>query len=84
MYVVIRQHTVSSFVLVIHMDISMSHLHLSSRGIKTVTRGSICIRVETGLGHPVHQDHILSRSNGSNLVYIISGPDPDSALDHVC
>ena len=27
--------------------------------------------------------HVLPRSSRSDLVYKISGPDPDSALDHV-
>ena len=40
MYVVIRQHTVSSFVHVVHMDISMSHLHLSSRGTRQMLQAS--------------------------------------------
>ena len=40
----------------------------------------VCVRVETGLGHP---GHILSGSSGSDRVYKISGSDLDSALDHV-
>ena len=40
----------------------------------------MCSRVETGLDFP---GHILSGSSGSDLVYKLSGSDPDAALDHV-
>ena len=40
----------------------------------------LCIRVETGSGHP---GHILFGSCGSDPVYKISWSDLDSALDHV-
>ena len=46
----------------------------------------ICIRIETGVGHPGHPDlpgHVMSGSSGSDLVYKISECAPDSALDHV-
>ena len=36
-------------------------------------------RVETRSGHP---GHVLLRSSRSDLLYKISGSDPDSALDH--
>ena len=45
------------------------------------------IRVETGSGHPDYLgqvDHIFSGSSGSDLVYKLSGSDPDYALDHMC
>ena len=47
----------------------------------------VCIRVETGLGHLGHSGHlghILSGSSGSDLLYKLSGSDPDSTLYHVC
>ena len=37
-------------------------------------------RVETGSGHP---GYVLSRLTGSDLVYKISGCDPDFTLNHV-
>ena len=43
----------------------------------------VCVRVETGLGHPGQPGHILSGSSGSDPVYKISGSDPNSVLDHV-
>ena len=44
------------------------HLHLT---------GQVEIRVETGSGHPGQLGHILSGSSGSDLLYKISGSDPD-------
>ena len=41
----------------------------------------IGIRVETGSDHLAH---VLSRSSRFDLVYKISGSDPDSTLDHMC
>ena len=43
----------------------------------------LCIRVETGSGHPGQLCHLLSGSSRSDPVYKISGSDPDSALHHV-
>ena len=46
----------------------------------------MCIRVETGSGHPGYPGqlgHVLSRSSGSDPVYKISGSDLDSALNHM-
>ena len=46
----------------------------------------IASRVETGsgyLGYPGQPGHVLSGSSMSDLVYKISGFNPDSALDHV-
>ena len=40
----------------------------------------VCNMVETRLGHP---GHILSWLSMFNLLYKISGSDPDSALHHV-
>ena len=43
-------------------------------------------RVETGLGHPGYLGqlgHVLCGLSGSDLVYKISGYDPDSALNHM-
>ena len=43
-------------------------------------------RVETGFGHPGYPGqlgHVMYRSSGFDLVYKISGYDPDSALDHI-
>ena len=37
------------------------------------------VKAETRSGHP---DHVLSKSSGSDLVYKLSGSDPDSTLDH--
>ena len=42
--------------------------------------GIILLGVEIRSGQ---SSHVLSRSNKSDLVYKISGPDPDSALNHV-
>ena len=41
--------------------------------------GMIISRVETGSGHPGHPGHVLPGSTGSDLLYKISGSDPDSA-----
>ena len=41
------------------------------------------VRVETGLAHPGHRDHVLFGSSGSYPVYKISRSDLDCALDHV-
>ena len=41
-------------------------------------------RAETGSGHLGRPDHILPRSSGSDPLYKIFGPDPDSGLDHMC
>ena len=44
----------------------------------------VCIRVGTRLSHLGQPGHVLSRSTGSDLVYKISGSDPDFALDYMC
>ena len=43
-------------------------------------------RAETRSGHPSYPGqlgHVMSRSSGYDLVYKVSRPEPDSALDHM-
>ena len=59
-------------------------LMLTSNSLNVVLPVMITVaRVETGLGHSGQPGHVLSGSTGSDLLYKISGTDPDSALDHV-
>ena len=41
-------------------------------------------RAETRSGHPGQLGHVLSGSSRSDMVYIISRCDLDSAVDHEC